>query len=215
MRRKIVALLCVVSAVVFALTGCSLFSNITVSTIELNKKGSVTETTIEDFPESQYDADYFASYVDDAVADYLEDNEDAAVEVKKDEVEDDIITLTMDYDSVDTYAAFNNVECFSGTISVAIASGYDFSVEFISAEDADNELSAGSEQETVSGSTVTSNSDLSVFIVRTTANVKIPGKVKYFYSEYGTAALEAKDTVAVTADDDTPDTGGLVYVLYE
>lgn len=215
MRRKIVVLFCAVLAGTLVLTGCSLFSKITVSTIELDKKGAVTETTIEDFPASQYDADDFASYVDDAVADYLTDEEDTSVSVEKDEVEEDVLTLVMDYDGVDTYAAFNNVECFLGTVNVARASGYDFSVDFISAEDAGDDSSAGAEPVTVSGSTVTADEDLSVFIVRTTANVKVPGKVKYFYTEYGTATLESKDTVAVTADDDTPDTGGLVYVLYE
>ncbi len=218
-------------AVIFVLAGlmvttltscasCGQTATADISTIELDKKGKVTEITIEDFPETEYDAEDFESYVDEQVQDYLSLNEDAEIEVAEDRVEDDTAYLTIEYDSADTYADFNGVSCYAGTIAEAKAAGYGFSMNFVVADEGggDDGLSAEPEdaiQTMVTGSVATAVSDMSVFIVQTAADVKVPGTVKYFYSDSGSIYLSGSDTLTQKYADDNGGVGSLVYVIYE
>ncbi|MCD8153057.1 MAG: hypothetical protein LUD71_08375 [Clostridiales bacterium] len=154
--------------------------------------------------------------MDAQVASYLEDS-DATVEVKKNEVEEQTAWVTIEYDSTDTYADFTGTACFSGSVVQAQAAGYDFDVNFVSADEKTEEADessviegAVSEASYLSGSEVLEQDDLKVLIVGAAVDVIVPGTVRYVSAD--TASIGGKNTVTTTAESDSD---VLIYVLYE
>ncbi|MCD8156893.1 MAG: hypothetical protein LUD53_05595 [Clostridiales bacterium] len=214
MKKKI-AVLCAAAISLGLLASCG-STSVTENTVELKKDGTVVEYTVEDFSESYYDADELTEFVDAQVASYLEDS-DATVEVKKNEVEEQTAWVTIEYDSMDTYADFTGTACFSGSVVQAQAAGYDFDVNFVSADEETEEADessviegAVSETSYLSGSEVLEQDDLKVLIVGAAVDVIVPGTVRYVSAD--TAAIGGKNTVTTTAESDSD---VLIYVLYE
>ncbi|MCC8029902.1 MAG: hypothetical protein LIO75_08955, partial [Lachnospiraceae bacterium] len=177
--------------------------------------------TIEDFSASYYDANELETFVDAAVESYLGEN-DGEIEVSRNDVEEETAWLTLKYDSADTYADFNGIECFSGSIVQAQSAGYDFDQEFldVNAEDTDDDEEGSlSAEETViravvPGSVVIEDDDLQVLIVQTGANIIVPGEIRYISAD-SSAEVQGTNTVAVQADEDGGSTDELLYVLYK
>ncbi|MCD7981691.1 MAG: hypothetical protein LUF32_05190 [Clostridiales bacterium] len=154
MKTKMAALFAA-AALIPLLSACG-SADITENTLELKKDGSIVEYTVEDFSASYYDADELESFVDTEVEAYLAEN-DGSIRVSRNEVEDQTAYLTIKYDSAETYADFNGIECFVGSIVQAQAAGYDFDLDFIDAsaeedsdgsdEDADAEEDSGGSDE--------------------------------------------------------------------
>jgi len=183
------------AAVLLGLLASCGSTSVTENTVELKKNGKVIEYTVEDFSASYYDADELTEFVDAQVASYLEDS-DATVKVTKNEVEEQTAWVTIEYDSTDTYADFTGTACFSGSVVQAQAAGYDFDVNFVSADD-----EPGEEEE---------SSVLTGLIGGTAVDVIVPGTVRYVSAD--TAAITGKSTVTTTADSNSD---VLVYVVYE
>ncbi len=187
------------------------------SRVELTKNGKIIEYTVEDFSASNYDIDELKSYIDEEISLYKETNS-GRVRVTRDKVKNDIISLTMRYNSVDTYVLFNDVECFAGTVEEAREAGYDFSMDFTVAEVTDPGDSSidvlANGQETVTGSEVAADDSLSVLIVETDAGVQVAGDVRYFYTSTGKALCTARNVVSVSLDEEDLNKGNLVYVVY-
>ncbi len=222
--RKIITFLCAVLMLSVFLTSCGRSSK-KESSVELTRGGKIIEYTVDDFSASNYDADELKTFVDDEISAYKEENK-GRIKVKKERVRKNTAYLTIRYNKTETYAAFNDVECFSGTILEAMEAGYDFSMNFIMAMDdyeddmdeSDDELTGASNisgQITVSGSTVLTDETMKVLIVETDVNVTIPGEVQYYYSSRGQARLKSKDTVAIYIDGELAGEKNLVYVLYD
>ncbi len=173
------------------------------SRVELSKKGEIIEYTVENFDAVNYDAEEFETFVDNAVEEY-EESGSGKVKVTHEEVEEETVNLTMTYDEPDTYAAFNQVTCFSGTIEEARMAGYDFSMDFLAADT----------RQSVPATSFFLDESLLVFIVETDVDVQIPGVVQYYYSSFGTAVNKEEDTVQVAVSEDLIGTQNLVYVVY-
>lgn len=213
MKKKL-ALLCTAATVACLSAGCG-GSDVTESTVELKRNGRIVEYTIEDFSESYYDADELQSYVDSAVEEWTGSDE-GSIRVKRSEVEDGTAYLTIQYDSAETYADFNGIECFAGSIVQAQAAGYDFDMDFVQVDNedtGDESLSVEAEiQPVVSGETVTEDDDLKVLIIRNHVNVKVPGRIAYVSDH---VEVQDGNTVTADTDDGSADHDVLLYVLYK
>ena len=118
------------------LTGCSdevVLQNGT--NLLLDKEGSVTVTYIEDFPSDYYDISELEVMNQDEVDAYNRQAGVAAVEVISTTTDGSKMTLTMKYRDMDDYADMNNAPVYSGTVSQAVAMGYDLSGMFINTKD--------------------------------------------------------------------------------
>ncbi len=197
------------------------------SSVELTKSGRVIEYAIEDFSADYYNADELEDFVKEQI-DAYEENNKGRIKVKRERVRKGTARLTLRYNSVDTYAAFNGVECFSGTVDEAKEAGYDFSMNFILAQEeevVEEEVTVDGEetvsetllsgQITVPGKTVAGDDSLKVLIIETDMDVTVPGEVQYFYSTNGTVSIKKEDTVQVRVDEEFANVENLVYVLYK
>ncbi len=223
--KKIAAFLCAVLLLPVLLTSCGSSSS-NESRVEVTRGGKITEYAIEDFSASNYDLDELKEFIDEEVKAFKEENK-GRIRVKKEKVRKDTAYLTIRYNKPETYAAFNDVVCFSGTIGEALEEGYDFSDKYILAteeskvsldeETYDGEEAAEEiiEQVYVSGSTVIVDESMKVLIIETDMSVKVPGKVQYYRATRGDAQLESEDFVSVYVSEDLVGEPNVVYVFYE
>ncbi len=193
--RKLAATLCMALLLPILLTSCGSTTTDTKdsSRVELTKNGKIIEYTVEDFSASNYDLDELKDFVEAEIKAYKSDNK-GRINVRKEKVKNGIAYLTVRYNKVATYAAFNDVECFAGTVAEAEEAGYDVAVDADLEDEADT---------------------LYVFIVETDANVTVPGNVLESYCSDGVTELLSYDTVSVEVQEDDFGTRNVVSVIYE
>ncbi len=233
---KALALMLVFSLSAVGLSACGEL-NSDESAIKLTKKGEILTCSVEELDKDFYDEEELKDYVNETVEEYLAENEDASVKVQKLSVSDGIAKLNMKYDSADTYASFNNVTFYVGTVAKALAAGYEFEGSFASITDgasSDAAASAWSEYAAslsedeesadasgdasgdisdvsagdLSGTSILATSlEYNVLVVSENALVTVPGDI--IYVSAGNTKMTASDTVRISGSD------GLTYIIYQ
>lgn len=178
------------------------------STVYVQKKGKVTEITVENFGKDYYDAEELEQYIHSMVDNYNDQYGDKSIEINSFSSEGGEVKLNIDYASCEDYAAMRNVVLFAGSIPEAQAAGYDFDAEFLFAAD-------GVLGEKVDKDIVLLDTDCKVIITNEKINVKVDGKVQYVSEKY--TGLSGKDTVTVRLPEDARDGEelALVYIIYK
>lgn len=122
MRKSLNFLL--ILSMTFLLSGCGQEFEPTESTIFVTSKGAVKSAIIESFDKSYYDFDELYDTVEKEVKAYCLDQNEEAVTISSLVEENDSVALLMDYQTVEDYVKFNEIELFSGTFSEAASAGY-------------------------------------------------------------------------------------------
>lgn len=99
-----------------------------VSSISVNKDGSISSRIVEDFGESYYDAGGLKTMIESAIADYKGQDSTAQVTLKKCEASDGSVNVLMEFADYKSYAGFNGENFFAGTIQAANQAGFDLNV---------------------------------------------------------------------------------------
>lgn len=177
------------------------------ATIYVEKNGKVISVDVDSFEEDYYDKTELQEYITEAVEAYTKDNGKGSVKIAELTTDSEVAKLTMEYQSVEDYASFNNEELFQGTVTEALAAGYDFETVFLKVED-------GEITERVTTKQVKASSDLKVVITDKNANIKIDGTICYVSENV--SELRAED-IAVVADEDTDafEKNGNTYIIYK
>ena len=121
--RKLLNFCMVLTAALF-LAGCGNDFEPTESTIYVTSKGEVVSAIMEDFDKAYYDFDELLEDVNKEVKSYCLDVNDEAIFVESLTKESGIVTLQMQYQTAEDYAAFNEVLLFVGTYAEAASAGY-------------------------------------------------------------------------------------------
>lgn len=103
-------------------------SESTVSSISVNKDGSISSIIVEDFGETYYDAAGLKSMIESAITDYKAEDFTAQVTLKSCKAANDTVTVQMDFGDYKSYAGFNGENFFAGTIQGANQAGFDLNV---------------------------------------------------------------------------------------
>ncbi len=122
MRKSLNFLL--ILSMTFLLSGCGQEFEPTESTIFVTSKGAVKSAIIESFDKSYYDFDELYDTVEKEVKAYCLDQNEEAVTITSLAEENDSVALLMDYQTVEDYVKFNEIELFSGKFSEAASAGY-------------------------------------------------------------------------------------------
>ena len=184
--------LCLIAAVLAAvLTACGGELDADRNTVYVQKKGKITEATVEPFDKGYYNQEELEAYVRERVENYAAEHGEKSVEMDKFEVADGVATLHINYAGYQDYADFNGVKMFAGTVPQALAAGFDFNTEFL----ADDTYKA--------------------VILSTKADVKVDGTVLFVSSKY--TGIAAKDTVSISLPEDAMDGEelALTYIIYK
>ncbi|MDE6621064.1 MAG: hypothetical protein K2K74_11380 [Lachnospiraceae bacterium] len=107
----------------------------TLSSLSIEKDGSISSTIIENFIESYYNEDDLKSMIESAIDEYKADNVTAQIELKNFKVKDGVTNITIEYGDYQTYAGFDREDFFAGTIRDANMAGYDLDVTLKSVAD--------------------------------------------------------------------------------
>ena len=163
--RKLLNFCMVLTAVLF-LVGCGSSFEPTESTIYVTSRGEVFSAIMEDFDKAYYDFEELSEDVNKEVKSYCLDVNDEVVSVESLTKDSGMVTLKMKYQTVEDYAAFNEVILFAGTYAEAASTGY------IPEElyDAEGEV-ADTESEKLD--------DLKVIVTEESVCIQTAGKIKY------------------------------------
>ena len=113
----------ILTAAVF-LTGCSNQFEPTESTIFVTSDGAVKSAIMESFDKAYYDFDELSEDVEKEVKTYCLDVNEDVITVESLTQNGDMVSLFMNYASVEDYTAFNDVLLFYGTYADAVKAGY-------------------------------------------------------------------------------------------
>lgn len=157
---------CLILSMLLLLTGCGNKFEPTESTIFVTSKGVVQSAVMESFEKEYYNFDELAEDVKKAVKSYCLDVNEEVIAVTSLTENEDMVTLQMEYQTVEDYAEFNEVLLFSGTLEEAMNAGYQPST-LLDAEGqtADVDLEK--------------NGNLKVLITEESVCIQTSGKIKY------------------------------------
>ena len=117
------------------LTGCSKEVQLRDGTnLQLEKEGGVTVTYIEEFPSDYYVVAELEAMNAEEVAEYNSKAGEDAVKVVSTTTDGSKVTLSMHFAEMEDYGNMNGVQVYSGTVSQAMAMGYDLSKTFTDAK---------------------------------------------------------------------------------
>lgn len=180
-----------------ALTGCGASADS--SSLALSKKGVLTQTIVEEWDQEQYDKNELQQQIETDIQQYGQDIELNSIKVK-----DAAVTVKMTYQNLETYAQYNQVVLFKGTVAQCQAAGYLLEGEF-----------KDTQGEDVNRTQVINIGDAcTVLVFQEPVNVKVPGKILYYSS-----SLELVSGKEVKASLPEGSTGYLlsnpVYIIYK
>lgn len=227
-------ILFVTAAVLGMLSGCAKFEP-DGTAILAEKEGNITAVVMETLDQSYYDSTELQNLINQEVAEYNASSGAESIVVKEFKVEDQTVSLTMDYVSGVDYAAFNNVTFFTGDVLGAYDAGYDFKTTFQYVEKGTVTNSHVTREEVLNSYNyytviMEEPMDLQVEgkIVYASSNVQITGKNTCRVMPETTVRAETEETEPVTLEDGTVvlaptsiTTHGrdgsreLAYILYE
>lgn len=99
-----------------------------VTSISVNKDGSIESKIVEAFGESYYDVSDLRAMIEEAVSDYSKQAPTSEISLKGCDVSDSVVTVEMKFNDYNAYAGFNNENFFAGTIQAAYEAGYDLNM---------------------------------------------------------------------------------------
>lgn len=153
------------------LTGCSRFQP-EQSTVKIKKDGSLQTAVVESLDKSYYKEEELKAMIDDAVAAYNGNKEEAPVVVNGCEVEEGTASLYMDYASAEDYQAFNHVTFFAQDLQGAYDNGFAFPDKF-------QKVEKGKAAGTADKSEILSGLNYYVVIYSEKMDVEVPGNIVY------------------------------------
>ena len=140
--------------------------------IAINKDGSLTETSVEDFDTKEYDAEALKKMINDTISDYNGSGEEK-ISLKSLEIKDGIARAVINYASDKDYAAYNEKTFVIGDVS-------DLDITGVTLADDKNTVLTKDAMPKVKGSYVLLNDDITVVVPKeiqyVSRNVKKTGK---------------------------------------
>lgn len=198
--RKSLALFLVIAGMTIALAGCggSGDSEVTETTIELKKDGTVVHTIVEAFAEDYYDLQELENMIQSACDSYNAGTGADSVTVSEIVQDEELLTVKMNYKDAAAYAGFNQLALFAGSIRDAYNAGYDLDVTLYSLQD---------DSDVIGKEEILGMSEKHIVILREAVDVKVWNKVTYASGD----VLKTGDKRTVMVGDSS----ALSYIVFD
>ena len=160
--------------------------------IIINSKGIVTNEIVEPFDKSYYDENELRDIIDKELTGYCRSiNDEEACRLDSLSVREGVATARIVFSDYNSYAGFNEVDFFYGTINEAMEKGYPTDVTLKSSED----------DSTISRYEFEALGEKRLVVVSEPVLVKLPGKIAYTTANIDlidrSSARMASDSVGV------------------
>ena len=128
MKRKIISLILILC--ICMVCGCTeKKTDADTTTVFIHKDGSITDAIVEDFTAGYYDAAELQTMTNKELTAYNQSTGDTKSAVLSQyQVNDGLAKVFIDFQTIQDYAAFNETDCYFGTIADAYEAGYDLDV---------------------------------------------------------------------------------------
>lgn len=201
---------------VISFSGCGVSTDADTNTLFIGANGKITEVAVEEFEKDYYNEDELKEYIDEVVESYKNDGGKGSVSVKKYTVQDQTAKLVIEYDSYESYAAFNEAELYVGTVVQAKAEGYEFPEDFYTpdqaAEESTESVSDSVITEDVAEIDVLADEKNKVLILEQNTDVQVKGEILYVSDH---VKVTGKDTATVYGEGTDSADVKLVYIIYK
>jgi len=136
MKRRI-GILCILMILAGSLAGCGGEKSASGSgggaernVVEIKKDGAVTNTIEEELNPDYYDVEALKEFVVRESNQYNHDEGADKVSIKKIDMKDDMVTVTMECQTAEDFGMFNGYPFFYGTVAEAYEAGYNLDMQF-------------------------------------------------------------------------------------
>lgn len=129
----------VLAAAMFLMTACAKDSSGEVSSVSIQKDGTILSNIVEEFGQSYYDKEELQQAILMEAADYNKTAGNGKINVEKINVDDGVATVRMTYQNAGDYAGFNHVIFFAGSASDA-QTDYELNVVLSGVKDTNDTL---------------------------------------------------------------------------
>ena len=192
--KKYLSYILTLGVFLLLLTGCgSEASKDPDTNITISKDGSLSSIIIESFGESYYDVNELETEINEEISAYNLKNPDG-VKLNKVSLENDVVTVRMEYASSDDYSSFNSEDFYAGSIEDALNKGINISEILTDVND---------KTKTISSSDIKDMTKEKILITDFMGTVYLPGK-----------ALYISDNVTVFSDGKSVKNNGLSEDAY-
>ncbi len=128
MKRKIISLILILC--ICMVCGCTeKKTDVDTTTVFIHKDGSITDAIVEEFTAGYYDAAELQTMTNKELTAYNQSTGDTnSAVLSQYQVADGIAKVFVDFKTIQDYSAFNETNCYFGTIADAYEAGYDLDV---------------------------------------------------------------------------------------
>ncbi len=200
MSKKRRCMAAVLLLVLLMLTACGSAEPEEISTIEVQKDGSIIQSTVGSFDKDYYSKEDLESFAKEEIQSYSASG-DGTIELSDISMLDDgNVKLTLKFDNSETYTAFEGKTLFMGTIAQAIVAGYEpsgYMTPVKEGESADASVKVKEADYTM---------DMNILVVQEQYEVTVPGEILWV-SSVGTK-LTGESSVQINTDE-------LTYIIYQ
>ena len=167
-RPSVLRVLTLILLAACLLAGCSFPGGATRTTLSIDENGRLTEDIVEDLNGEDYTAEELQSFVESSLAAY-NPAEEEKIKLLSCRVENGSVKISLQYESVEDYAAYNQIICFQGTLKQAEDAGYSLDRSWLEPNGSEGDPQIIRERE----------KEWKVFIVSEPIHVKVPDKILY------------------------------------
>jgi hypothetical protein len=203
------------SGMILGLAGCGQKETSDISSVSVEKDGTITHQIVGYFEQNYYDADSLEELATERIEEYCEDQSEGAVSLLSVEQENSKVSLSLQYASPEDYSGFNNRTLYVGTLEEAKDLDYDLEkIAFISTKNEPEELGAIEEPD-----------QKQIVIIATKAGeellVNTYGKVLYINQSADSdmeVSVDGKKSVHIinpASEDESSEQEELSYIIFE
>lgn len=193
--RKLTGMLLTICLII-ALTGCgNSESDIqTANTLTITKGGKVAEEITEEFYGAYYSEEDLKQFALNEIAAYNRTKDTDSITIDKLKVDEDIVTMKLQYKTAEDYQNFTKQTLFVGTVEEAYREGYNLDVTLQSTKD---ETSVGKAELLEMG-------EQNIVITEAMLDIKVSDTILY---RSDNVLLKDKKLVTIGSE-------GLAYIIY-
>ena len=145
------------------------------SVVFLQEDGSVVSNDVIYFDTNIYNQTELGLFIEETIRTYNQEHGEGAVVKNSLTIENNVASLILVYKDADTYEDFSGIELFMGSVTEAVAAGYDFGGKFAKIVD-------GKAVECTKSDFV-GDTELKVAIIKANTKIQIEGEILYISAE--------------------------------
>ncbi len=190
----------------------------TATAVDVHEDGSLRETIIDILDQSYYSADELQAMIESTLAEFNQDAGSTLVSAASIDLTDGQVNVVLDYADGASFAAYNQVSFFSGSMLSAQLEGFLFDMDFRTVTE------EGASSQVITNEEPLSHKEYQVVVADTGHRVHVPGVIRYvsanaaisdIYTAVPLSDYEDGSAEEITSDGQRRTQQTYMYIIYE